>query len=575
MLNGTNEVCTVSVGRTGSTLLMVLLRSARNVLSLSEIFRENYGEHDDLEWPYSAIRPYVRPLSEFPTWRAYVDHLVQAASLLGYTVFAYKLIFDIERINSTFHLEQFVSMSPQTRFIVLRRRPIDVFISMNKARATGRFSGLDYSEKRFQFDAQAYSEHRFYQLSFETYMQALLQKNGRQFAVLDYEKFGGLQSAEQSQFVIDFVRNKLGVHCCEGGGYEHHLPKQNRVECLEDNFVNPDDYRMLAREFPGLESFTNLPVLLSCPKSTTDFDYMNNIELLNSFGRHGDFSPGTSLPSTLQGNAHLHNIARFPDFYCIGAHRAGTTWLFERLRRNPYVWLPALKVVDHFSEMYLDAINGWMRAQRERRIADCDYPPEFKAAIDGLGREDAAYGRLYAAAPPGCRTGDFSTEYMLLPPAAIAHLRRLSPHAKIVIIVRDPVERFWSHAKHLAAVAEGINQDLVERIIAMPHVLARSDYAEVIRRWTYYFERHRILVGDFDHLRTEPERLLRQVCEFLEINGVEYCYEDAGTNVHETFSMKMPEEMYTGILQVMAPYIYSFARFMPEIGEAWVSRHKL
>lgn len=302
---------------------------------------------------------------------------------------------------------------------------------------------------------------------------------------------------------------------------------------------------------------------------------MLNIEQLREMDSCGSFWPGASLPSAWQYNAHLKGIARFPDFFCIGAQKAGTTWLFDRLSRNPLTWIPAIKEVDHFSEMYVADTKVWARAQREKKLVDCNTPPEMEAVMGGLGKDDTAYGRLYAAAPPACRTGDFSPEYMLLPAAAIAHIRRLSPHAKIILLVRDHVERFWSHVKHVAAVPENVNQGLVERMLASPYILARADYAGVVSRWSYYFDRRRILIGSFDCLRDDPERLLHEVHDFLEIDGVKGCIEGADRPVYKTFSMKIPEDMYPKILQGMSPYLYSFARFMPEIGEAWLARHKL
>src|SRR3984957_2732032 len=52
---------------------------------------------------------------------------------------------------------------------------------------------------------------------------------------------------------------------------------------------------------------------------------------------------------------------RFPDFLCIGAQKAGTTWLHKMLGQHPGAWLPPIKEIHYFDRLYrkksqLDAI---------------------------------------------------------------------------------------------------------------------------------------------------------------------------------------------------------------------------
>ena len=289
----------------------------------------------------------------------------------------------------------------------------------------------------------------------------------------------------------------------------------------------------------------------------------------------GTFSPGASLPSALQANTCRSGKIRFPDFYCIGAQKAGTTWLFDRLSWNPKVWIPVIKEVDHFSEMYMPKTNEWAREQRRTKYIDCGSPEYVGNVLNGLGKDDTAYGMLFAAAPPASLTGDFSPEYMLLPPAAIAHVRRLSPHARIVLMVRDPVDRLWSHVKHVAQTPENISIDLLNGMLDQPYVLARADYAGVLQRWRRVFSADQVFVGNYERIRSEPEALLRDFHEFLQVDGTEYCLEGLERVVHPTFRMEIPDDIYRTAVDAMAIYMYSFARHMPEIGEAWLDRHGL
>jgi len=296
---------------------------------------------------------------------------------------------------------------------------------------------------------------------------------------------------------------------------------------------------------------------------------------LRQLDSSGGFCPGTTLPSTQVRNAHLRGIPRFPDFYCIGAQKAGTTWLFHRLLKNPRFWLPEIKEIDHFSEMYLAKTREWARQQREIKFRDCGSPHHLKPFLDGLGKDDDSYGRMFSLAPPSTIVGDFSPEYMLLPHAAIAHVYRLSPHAKIVLLVRDPVHRFWSAAKHLAKSSDNLNDDLIAVMFDSPYVLSRSDYLGTILRWEKVFGHQSVHVCDFDLVAENPRMLLKDLHEFLNVDDWQRCVDGCEEVVHKSFTAGIPDKYYEPIVQQMKLYIYSFAEKYPEIGGKWIARHGL
>src|ERR1700759_3980060 len=60
---------------------------------------------------------------------------------------------------------------------------------------------------------------------------------------------------------------------------------------------------------------------------------------------------------------------RYPDFLCIGAQKAGTSWLDRNLRRHPKLWLPPMKELQFFSHLYLPAARKWTTRQRQEKGA--------------------------------------------------------------------------------------------------------------------------------------------------------------------------------------------------------------
>jgi len=57
---------------------------------------------------------------------------------------------------------------------------------------------------------------------------------------------------------------------------------------------------------------------------------------------------------------------RYPDFLGIGAQKAGTTWLHLNLRRHPGVWLPPVKELQYFNEIYVRRHRRWMVPYRKK-----------------------------------------------------------------------------------------------------------------------------------------------------------------------------------------------------------------
>jgi hypothetical protein len=102
-------------------------------------------------------------------------------------------------------------------------------------------------------------------------------------------------------------------------------------------------------------------------------------------------------------------MGRPPDFICIGAQKAGTSWLYANLHRHPDVFM-APKETNHFAP--------------RSRSTDADYLTLF----------DGAAVRV---------AGDVSPAYAPLLDAPV-HARRVAPNATILYVLRDPVERQWS-----------------------------------------------------------------------------------------------------------------------------------
>jgi hypothetical protein len=197
-----------------------------------------------------------------------------------------------------------------------------------------------------------------------------------------------------------------------------------------------------------------------------------------------------------------------PDFLVLGAQKAGTTALYSYLRRHPDVTGPRWKEVSYFDRHYARG-PAWYRG---------NFPVTFG------GRRAAL-------------VGEASPSY-LFHPLAPERAAALVPDARLVALLRDPVERAHSQYRHSVdfgreplSFEEALDREEerlegeVERLCADPRAfsrawwdwsyVARGLYAEQLERWYAAFPREQLLVLANEELAERPAETYARVLTFL------------------------------------------------------------
>jgi hypothetical protein len=200
---------------------------------------------------------------------------------------------------------------------------------------------------------------------------------------------------------------------------------------------------------------------------------------------------------------------RKPDFFIVGAPKCGTTALHSALSRHPQVFLPKNKEPHFFGED-LEIGDGWCI------------------------RNESRYLELFDECGDAERVGEASPWYLFSKTAA-EEIRAFQPEAKILILLRDPVDLIHSvHLQHLNTANEDII-DLAEALAAEParsrkeRIPARAPFpsclayrsiarlSEQVSRYLDAFGKGQVKVLLLDDLRGDERAFLREVCRFLEI----------------------------------------------------------
>jgi Sulfotransferase family len=202
-----------------------------------------------------------------------------------------------------------------------------------------------------------------------------------------------------------------------------------------------------------------------------------------------------------------------PDFLVIGAPKAGTTALHAALARHPGLYMSAIK---------------------EPKFFLSDGPPPTKGGPgDALTYREHVWRRpdyeaLFDPAPPGTLRGE-STPLYLYDQAAMRRIRDTLPDARLIVIVRDPVERAHSNWTHLwsaglepvgdfiAACAQEENR-IAAGWASFWHYVGLGRYGEQLEYLFTLFPREQVLVLRYRLLVDEPQLSLDRICAFL---GVE------------------------------------------------------
>src|SRR5213082_2952678 len=152
------------------------------------------------------------------------------------------------------------------------------------------------------------------------------------------------------------------------------------------------------------------------------------------------FKPRASKGRHNNGNSSGANGAR-PDFLCIGAHKGGTTWLYQQLDSHPDFWMPPFKELHYF-----DQLAGVQRASSPRCRDERDL--RFLESIKSLSAKPYMdlehYARLFEP-KASLLSGDISPSYSTLSNQVIRRVVEYFPTLKVIFLARDPVERVWSH----------------------------------------------------------------------------------------------------------------------------------
>ena len=214
-------------------------------------------------------------------------------------------------------------------------------------------------------------------------------------------------------------------------------------------------------------------------------------------------------------------VRLLPDFIIIGTQRGGTTSLYYYLTEHPGIARALMKEVHFFDDNFREGLN-WYRAQ-------------FPSSLQKYYAERIRKEHFI--------TGESSPYYLFYPPAP-KRISALVPQAKLIVLLRNPVDRAYSH--HWLVTLEE-NETLSfeeaikcegermagehEKILANEHYssfnhrhysyLSRGIYVDQLKHWMNYYPKEQFLILKSEDLYKDTAAVFQQTLDFLGVPGEE------------------------------------------------------
>jgi hypothetical protein len=288
----------------------------------------------------------------------------------------------------------------------------------------------------------------------------------------------------------------------------------------------------------------------------------------------------------------LRPSKRPPDFIGIGATRAGTSWLHHVLSGHPDIWASPVKEL-HYYDRPMNNERSFFCDKRRCRSRMIQYIiGRWNANHDGLfkslnwdlkyffkRRSESWYASLFAQA--GNRiAGEVTPAYAILDKETIFRINANHPDLRAVYLLRNPINRGWSGivnglAKKKRISIKSVSDEKIISKIESPGFLARSNYADNIRRWRDVIGNDRLFIGFFEDIILQPRVLIDRLCDFLGVRDSSMISDKRilqPRNSSKPYSASMPQNIALYLTKRLHPMIKDAQQLLGGYTNNWLEK---
>jgi hypothetical protein len=274
-------------------------------------------------------------------------------------------------------------------------------------------------------------------------------------------------------------------------------------------------------------------------------------------------------------------------FVCVGAQKAGTTWLARTLQTHPDLFLTPVTEIHYF-----DHIRGITEhlSHRKRRSRYRKYHQRLLTQWHHFGqhRSQWAWYRDYMRNPindewyaslfrhrGGKRfAGEVTPEYAALGKEGFEHLKTLAPEVRVLFIMRNPVTRAWSQALHLCR-SRGLDAtrqspETMFALLEEPQFQKLGNYIATLDAMAAVLRPDQTLELFYEDIHKDRLDALKQVCGFIGMSYSARQFERAGRRFNQSQEAALPEAVRTRLRETYKPLAQAVRERIGRVPESWI-----
>ncbi|MFT5991617.1 MAG: hypothetical protein ACI82G_000609 [Bradymonadia bacterium] len=218
------------------------------------------------------------------------------------------------------------------------------------------------------------------------------------------------------------------------------------------------------------------------------------------------------------------------------------------------------------------SLHAWMNLHPElamSRTKELDFFTHSKAPLGGLRRYRWSFPN------EGAIAGESSVNYSKSArfPGVPERMARVVPRAKLIYVLRDPLQRTLSHYRH--NLSHGRERRVIEDALTdfpSNNYVVTSRYHEQLLAFLKHYARHQVHLVDFATMRDDPARVMHDVFDFLGVDAT-FTHADFGKVHHASSNKGRPNRLGATIATV--PYLRHLRYALPAVFEAPLDRPQL
>jgi len=261
-------------------------------------------------------------------------------------------------------------------------------------------------------------------------------------------------------------------------------------------------------------------------------------------------------------------------FLSVGAMKAGTTWLYEQLKKHPEIHFTPEKEIHYFANK-VGIENQLSHRNRILKLKDVmqknangnakfisqnlDEISWYAGYAHNTDISNEWYENLFKQNPSKAFCADFSNLYCQMDTDGWDNVRKVAKNVKVIYTLRDPLERLWSHYKfHMKWVnredeALEAGFEHFKELLDKHFFWINAEYVKNYELLKLSLKDDELMILYFEDFRERPIEMLNEVQKFLGIEEIAPEQSQLDKKVNKTKSFSLEPEWRNHILKKLEP----------------------